>query len=460
MSEKLEIWGVKDPNISAQLALAVQLDLFQREAGLEVACRFAESGTTMARDVLEAEHKPFAFTQTPITAILLHEQGVNTTILAPLADIAGTQQVIIHEASGIVAPTDLEHKMVGMAKGAAVFIAIANMAKDCNVEIDNIYFINLLPHDQLRGFEDERLDALACWEPWTTKAQTMGGKFYFSGSRSAIPDLEGDVSWLINQSCLIAPDEHLEQAPDTLQTILRVLRDATALINHEPQTAVAALSQFFEIGEADLTKIMHQNTYSMTMDNLFRIGVLSFRDFLYETGRISQQFPEEQLYTPDLLQCVDPGLVVVGDRLAQGVNIIHKNGVYYREDSSFDGATSNLRFLLVDDSVVVRNVLNQVLDILGGEVVGEATTGNDALKLFEQLRPNFITMDLSMPGLSGVDAIKGIRQLDPAVNIIVISGLDLQEMREEVFDLGAKMYIPKPFEPQQAAAVIREILEQ
>ena len=62
MAEKLEIWGVKDPNISAQLALAMKLDLFKQRAGLDVLCKFAESGTTMPKDVLKAEKKPFAFT--------------------------------------------------------------------------------------------------------------------------------------------------------------------------------------------------------------------------------------------------------------------------------------------------------------------------------------------------------------------------------------------------------------
>ena len=108
----------KDPNISAQLALAVKLDLFKRIAGLDVLCKFMESGTTMPNDVLNAEKKPFAFTQTPITSILLHHQGYSTKLVAPLADIAGTQQVIIHESSGISNPKDLEEKEVGMAQGS------------------------------------------------------------------------------------------------------------------------------------------------------------------------------------------------------------------------------------------------------------------------------------------------------------------------------------------------------
>ena len=144
MAEKIEIWGVNDPNISAQLALAMKMDLVPKEAGLDVSCRFAESGTTMPRDVLEAEHKPFAFTQTPITSILLHDQGLSTKILAPLADIAGTQQVVIHKDSRIENPKALEGKRIGMAKGAAVYISMINMAKDYQVDLDQMYFINLM----------------------------------------------------------------------------------------------------------------------------------------------------------------------------------------------------------------------------------------------------------------------------------------------------------------------------
>ena len=158
MAEQLEIWGVKDPNVSSQLALAMKLDLFKQRAGLDISCKFIESGTTMPKDVLEAEKKPFAFTQTPISAILLHDNGLSTKIVAPLADIAGTQQLINREDSGISAPKDLEEKRVGMAKGAAVYIALVNMAEDCNIDIDKMYFINLLPHDQIAAFEDGATD--------------------------------------------------------------------------------------------------------------------------------------------------------------------------------------------------------------------------------------------------------------------------------------------------------------
>jgi ABC-type nitrate/sulfonate/bicarbonate transport system substrate-binding protein/CheY-like chemotaxis protein len=458
MPERLEIWGVKDPNISAQLALAARLDLFKRVAGLEVTCEFMESGTTMPDDVLNAPERPFAFTQTPITSILLHDKGLSTKLIAPLADIAGTQQVIIHEASGISQPKDLEGKQIGMAQGAAVYIALRNMAKDCNVNLKKATLVNLLPHDQLAAFGDGKLDAIACWEPWTTKAQTMGGKFYFSGSRSEIPGMEGDVNWLVNQSCLIVPDENLEKHPEVAVAILRVLKNATDLLNQRRKDVSKVLATFFGISRLELMMAMQKNKYFILMDNLFRIGVLGFRDFLHENGRVSSSFSEDILYETKYLKQVDPSFIRLGTTGLQNVNIIEKNGVYYQESTILKYNGDQLKFLLADDSRYVRVALTQAVKIIGGEVVGEASNGDEAIDKFKRLHPNFITMDLSMPGVSGVDAIKGILQSDPTANIIVVSGTNLKELREEVFQLGAKVFITKPFDPMQIATIIGSLV--
>ncbi|GAK55648.1 nitrate/sulfonate/bicarbonate ABC transporter substrate-binding protein [Candidatus Vecturithrix granuli] len=458
MSEKIELWGVKDPNISAQLALAARLDLFKSEAGLDVSCKFLESGTTMPGDLLKAEQKPFAFTQTPITSIFLHDKGLSTKLLAPLADIAGTQQVIIHESSGISQPKDLHGKQIGMAQGAAVYIALRNMSKDCNVNLDEVEFVNLLPHDQLAAFGDGKLHAIACWEPWTTKAQTMGGVFYFSGARSEIPGMESDVNWLVNQSCLIVPDENLKKQPEIAVKLLKVMKKATDLINHRRKDVSKVLASFFDISRVELVMAMQKNHYSMLMDGLFRIGVLAFRDFLHENGRVSQRFTENILYDTQYLAQVDPTAIKLRTTASRGLKIIEKNGVYYTEELRLQTDGMHLKFLLADDSRYVRLALTQAVKIIGGEVIGEATTGREAIDRFLELRPNFVTMDLSMPGVSGVEAIASILHKDPTVNIIVISGTNLDEVREEVFNLGVKVFIKKPFDPMNIATIIGSLV--
>jgi two-component system chemotaxis response regulator CheY len=282
----------------------------------------------------------------------------------------------------------------------------------------------------------------------------MGGKFFFSGSRSEIPGIEGDVNWLVNQSCLIVPDEHLEQAHDTTVAVLRVLKDATDLINQRRKDVSKVLSSFFGISRLELMMAMQKNKYSILMDNLFRIGVLAFRDFLYDNKRVETRYSEDMLYDPKYLKQVDHSLVRLEDSDAPKIDVVEKNGVYYRNDSALHMQKAPLQFLLADDSRFVRASLRQAVQIIGGEVVGEATTGNEAIDLFKSVKPSFITMDLSMPGVSGVDAIKTILQANPAVNIIVISGTNLEEVRDEVFKLGVKMFITKPFDPMQVATII------
>ncbi|MBD3306863.1 response regulator [candidate division KSB3 bacterium] len=458
MSQQLEIWGTRDPNISAQLVLAVQMELFKKEVGLDVACRFLESGTMMPEAVLNADTPPFAFMQTPITAILLHDKGFQTKVVAPLADIAGSQQMIIHPQSAIVHPKDLEGKRLGIAQDAAIYIAVRNMAHDYNMALDRVELVHLLPHDQLTAFAEGTLDAIACWEPWITKARQMGGQVYFSGARSEIPGMEGDVNWLVDQACLIVPDDHLANQAQEVKAILQVLRQATDLINDHRQEIAKELAPFFDMTPPELIAAMRKNLYSVKFDNLFRIGILGFRDFLYHHGDVSHKFSEQELYDTTLLQQVDADLIALEETVSQDIPIVERSRVYYRQDVAIVKNGRDVRFLVADDSKVVRNALFQTIEILGGRVLGEATTGQEAIDLFQQLRPNFVTMDLSMPGMSGIDAIKEILHIEPETNIIVISATDLQELREEAFDLGVKIFIVKPFDPLQVAEIIGLLL--
>ncbi|MDY0092005.1 MAG: response regulator [Candidatus Vecturithrix sp.] len=456
MSQALELWGVNDPNISAQLALAHTLDLFKQETGLDVFCTFLESGTTMAQEVFRAEYQPFAFTQTPITALLLHEYGLSTKLVAPLADIAGTQQVVVQKSSSILKPQEVQGKQIGMAQGAAVYLALKNMAKDCNLNLESVRFIDLLPHEQLEAFKAKKIDILASWEPWTTKARTMGGELYFSGNHSHIPGIEGEINWLINQSCLIVPDSQIQTHPDTVLSILKVLRKATDLINHQREKVIEPLARFYGISKVELILAMQKNRYTMAVNQLFRLGILGFRDFLYDTGQISFKYSENELYDVSLLQQLDPSLVFLEASPSQDIPIVEEQGIYYRQDFTLHVTRPPLRFLLADDSRFVRLSLANAIKKMGGTVIGEASTGSEAIERFAHLRTDVITMDLSMPGVSGVEAINIIMQIDPTVNIIVISGADLQEVRTELFNNGVKMFITKPFQPEQVTAILQK----
>lgn len=116
--------------------------------------------------------------------------------------------------------------------------------------------------------------------------------------------------------------------------------------------------------------------------------------------------------------------------------------------------------LIVDDSTVMRRGLDLILTRVGHKIVGQATNGDQAYKLYCQLRPDLVTMDITMPGMDGIEALQKILKTDPAAKIIMISALDQKRMVLEAIEAGAKHYLVKPFTPEKVLATVREVLEK
>lgn len=459
MAEKIKLWGVKDPNVSSQLILAEKLGFFKEE-GLDVSYRLIQSGTTMPREILRARIKPFAWTQTIITTLILQEQGLDVQVIAPLADISGTQQVIIRKDSGIAHPRDLEGRKVGMAEGAAIYIAMQNMAKDFGIDIAQVEFVNFLPRQQFNAFQKGEIDVMACWEPWTSRAEEAGGVFYFSGTESRIPDNEGAVNWLIDQSMLMTTVERIEQEPDLLCAVIRAMLKATQYTTENLKEAAHLLTDPLSIGYFEARHMLEHNRYDMRMDSMFRLGLYSIRELLYMSNLISTLTEEDRLYTTDLLRQVDPALVNIDLSQQAEVAVTMANEVYVRQGASLSlNASRPISFLLADDSTVIRKILKDLIASLEGTVAGEATTGREAIDQYKRLAPEIVIMDLSMPDTTGLEAIAAILDFNPRANIIVLSGSNFPETRKEAFDLGAKMFIPKPFDLERVSGAIRSLLK-
>jgi NitT/TauT family transport system substrate-binding protein len=458
MLEHIKIWGVKDPNISSQLILAKKLGYFEEE-GLNVTYRLLQSGTMMPREILRAPVKPFAWTQTVITALILREQNLDVKIIAPLADISGTQQVVTRDESHIRSPQDLIGKKIGMAEGAAIYIALQNMANDFGIDLSAIEFVNLLPRQQLQAFKRGEIDAIACWEPWTTRAIESGGIFYFSGPKSNIPGNEGPVNWLIDQSMLMTTAEHIEQNQEILCAVIRAMLKATQFINEDMKDAARLLTAPLALGYFEARHMLECNRYTMAMDSMFRLGIFSVRELLYNSTVISTLLDEHELYTSAFLEHVDPNLVTIDFSHQEHFQIEQTDNVYTFRGSQITTQTEQaLSFLLVDDSSVIRKILKDVVVALNGTLGGEAKTGREAIDQYKKLSPDVVMMDLSMPDMTGLDAIKEIFQLNPDANIIVLSGSNFPETRQEVFTLGVKMFISKPFDVEKVTNAIQSLL--
>jgi two-component system chemotaxis response regulator CheY len=114
--------------------------------------------------------------------------------------------------------------------------------------------------------------------------------------------------------------------------------------------------------------------------------------------------------------------------------------------------------LIVDDSPVMRQMLNKLFSSQGFNVVGQAADGQEALELFEQLRPELTTLDIVMPKMRGTEVLEIILSKYPDSNIIMASSVSDARTVMHCLKIGAKQYIVKPYDEEKVMAAVRKAL--
>ncbi|HLQ98166.1 MAG TPA: response regulator [Candidatus Dormibacteraeota bacterium] len=117
------------------------------------------------------------------------------------------------------------------------------------------------------------------------------------------------------------------------------------------------------------------------------------------------------------------------------------------------------RILIVDDSELMRKKLAFIFEQENHEIVGQAENGLEAIKLFKDKKPDLITMDLTMPVMDGIEAIKEIIQIDPLATIVVCSAMGQQKIIVKAIKEGAKDFIIKPFHEELVIETIHNIFQ-
>jgi len=306
----LTIVGVRDAQISSQQILADKLGDFADE-GLDVTNQLIESGPDIAPMVSGGSAD--VSIQTNFMDIILKSNDVPVKIIAPLAQIAGTQAVVGNKDLMLSSAKDLEGKTIGIPSGADVMIAINNMGEELGVDVSKIRFVNLAPSDAVVALERGDIDAMAAWEPFITKGIQSGGTFLFSGTKSALPEKQGDVQWMSVHTTIQVTDKFLSNNPNTLKAILRALKRATDFINENREEAIRILAPELHLSEEELAEIMSRNVYSMVADDAYWNGSNGpgVGEYLLSVGNI-QSIPDRASYHDlSLLQAIDSSLITV-----------------------------------------------------------------------------------------------------------------------------------------------------
>lgn len=115
------------------------------------------------------------------------------------------------------------------------------------------------------------------------------------------------------------------------------------------------------------------------------------------------------------------------------------------------------KILIVDDAAFMRMMLGNILRDAGHEIVGEAQNGKEGVSLYSKLHPDIVTMDITMPDLDGLSALKQIHELDKNSKVVMCSAMGQQAMVIEAIQNGAKDFIVKPFDANRVLETIAKL---
>lgn len=114
--------------------------------------------------------------------------------------------------------------------------------------------------------------------------------------------------------------------------------------------------------------------------------------------------------------------------------------------------------LVVDDAAFMRMMIRDILS-KEGFVIHEAVNGRDAVEKYREVRPDLTTMDITMPEMDGIEALKKIRERDPHARVLMVSAMGQQKLIVEALEAGAMDFLVKPFQPTKVLETVKKCLQ-
>ena len=114
--------------------------------------------------------------------------------------------------------------------------------------------------------------------------------------------------------------------------------------------------------------------------------------------------------------------------------------------------------LICDDAIFMRTMIGDILTQAGFQIVGEAETGVQAVEKYRSLKPDLVTMDIVMPDMGGIDAVREIIKEDPGAKILMCCAMGQQALVIEAIQAGARDFVVKPFQPSRVLEAVQRVL--
>lgn len=118
------------------------------------------------------------------------------------------------------------------------------------------------------------------------------------------------------------------------------------------------------------------------------------------------------------------------------------------------------RILIVDDALFMRKMIRSILEKAGYEVVGEAGSGIEALEEYTRLKPDLVTLDITMPEMDGLETVKVLCLTYPNAKVLMVSAMGQREMVIGAITAGAKDFVVKPFDEEKVIQAVRKLIER
>ena len=118
---------------------------------------------------------------------------------------------------------------------------------------------------------------------------------------------------------------------------------------------------------------------------------------------------------------------------------------------------AEVKILIVDDSRTSKRILRNLLESQGYVVVAEAADGEEGYAKYQEVKPDLVTMDITMPKMDGIESLTLIKQFDPSAKVVMITAAGQKEKMVEALKRGADEFITKPFDPEEVSSIIKRL---